>query len=244
MALHRRAIVRFVEFNASRLENMSSIKSVIKSALGETFLIHWRRFYWWNKSRINPAKNKRIIRSFLKERSVINLELGTSKRPEMVGWIASDINGNGDLKLDFTKPIPFPDESVDRIYSSHVLEHFSYPNPMLTFLSECHRILKKGGEFSIAVPDAELFLKGYFDPENFDKDALCAWDTGLNYSSPIDYVNFIAYLGGEHKHLFDRQNLNDILEEVGFKQVSARKFDPSIDLKYREYGSIYAIGLK
>ena len=220
------------------------IRNILNDKILRILLTPWRKYYWWNKTRINPKENKKTIAKILKEKKVIKLELGSSKRKELSDWIASDINGSGDIKIDFTKPIPFPNESVDYIYSSHVLEHFSYPSPMLEFLKECHRILKKDGVFSIAVPNAKLFLTAYFHPDDFDKDKFCSWEVGLKYKTPIDYVNFIAYLGGEHKHLFDIDNLKNILEEAGFTNVKERVFDSKIDLSVREHESIYAIGNK
>lgn len=206
----------------------------------EFIKIPWRKFYWWNKTRINPWANKRLIKKIISTNTVLNLELGSPIRPEQKGWIFSDINGYGDIKLDFTKRLPFPDNSVDRIYSSHIFEHFSYPNPMMFFLSECRRILKDDGEFSIAVPNARLFLDAYYDPDNFDKEKFCNWDVGLSYKTPIDFVNFVAYLGHEHKHLFDIDGLLSILKEANLRQVSERPFDEAIDLGFRRHESIYA----
>ncbi|MEK6285221.1 MAG: methyltransferase domain-containing protein [Acidobacteriota bacterium] len=158
--------------------------------------------------------------------------------------MASDITGGGDIRLDLTQSIPFPDNSVELIYSSHVLEHFSYPIPMIHLLRECHRILKPGGTLRVAVPDARIFLNAYVDPGSFDKARFCSLDVGLSYKSKIDYVNFIAYMGGEHKHLFDEENLVLVLAEAGFRDVCIRVFDPEVDLEVRRHESIYAQAVK
>lgn len=226
------------------------VRHVVKSCLwrmfpdrvAESILRRWRQVYWWNKGRIRPARNRRVVREAIGSGLPINLELGSWKRPKMEGWITSDINGSGDLQLDLTHAIPFPDDSVEKIYSSHLLEHFSYPSPMLDLLQECRRILKPCGVFSIAVPDARLFLDAYYDDRQFEREKFCAYDVGLTYKNRMDYVNFIAYLGGEHKHLFDRENLITILQEVGFSEVTLRNFDPLIDLEERRHESIYAQG--
>jgi predicted SAM-dependent methyltransferase len=204
----------------------------------------WRKFYWWNKTRINPLINRRLVAKYVSQKPILNLELGSPRRPELEDWVFSDINGNGDIKMDFTKPLLFPDNSVDRIYSSHIFEHFSYPNPMMGFLKECRRILKKGGEFSIAVPNARLFLDAYYSPDDFDQEKFCNWDVGLSYKTPIDFVNFIAYMGDEHRHLFDIDGLVSILNEAGFEATIQREFDASIDLEFRRHESIYATAKK
>lgn len=225
-----------------------SVKSIVKAITPKPLLLQfqklWRAYYWSRRSKIDSRKNAKVITKVLAGQVPIKLELGSSRRPGRDDWIFSDISGGGDIQLDFTDPIPFPDSSIDYIYSSHILEHFSYPHPMLDFLSECRRILKFGASFSIAVPNAKLFLDAYARPQAFDKDKYCSWDVGLKYQNSIDFVNFIAYMGGDHKHLFDTNNLVTVLEEVGFRDVHIRTFDPGLDLEVRKHESIYAVAIK
>ena len=168
------------------------------------------------------------------------MELGAPRRDGVPDWITLDLNGTADIVHDLTRPLPFPDASVARIYSSHVLEHFTYPRPLLDVLRECHRVLRPGGVLSAAVPNARVYLEAYFHPEGFDRGKFCSYDVGLRYQSRIDVVNFVAYLGGEHKFLFDEENLPRVLAEAGFTAARLRGFDPAIDLPERQYDSIYA----
>jgi hypothetical protein len=48
-------------------------------------------------------------------------------------------------------------------------------------------------------------------------------------------------MGGEHKFMFDFQNLKSILTTSGFCEVSERNFDNSIDSAERETDSIYVL---
>ncbi len=50
--------------------------------------------------------------------------------------------------------IPYSDNSVDCIYCSHVIEHIENEHDERMF-KECYRVLKNGGIFRIACPDAE-----------------------------------------------------------------------------------------
>jgi len=57
-------------------------------------------------------------------------------------------------------------------------------------------------------------------------------------------VNYVAYMDGEHKYLFDIENLLYILKNAGLVEVVERKIDTSVDRPERDYESIYAIGVK
>jgi predicted SAM-dependent methyltransferase len=185
-------------------------------------------------------KNKATIDLLLRDGMQILLELGAGGHRRLKGWTTVDLWGDCDLILDITKPLPFPDNSVDKIYSSHVLEHFTYPNPLSRILAESVRILKPGGIFSVAVPNARLYIEAYLNPQGFRLERYCRFDTGLTYKAKIDYINCIAYMAGHHKHMFDEENLPMVLKGAGFGDVKLRDFDPSLDLEARREGTIYA----
>ncbi|WP_448381696.1 class I SAM-dependent methyltransferase [Gloeomargarita sp.] len=60
----------------------------------------------------------------------------------------------------------FADESVDVIYSSHVLEHFHHTlnNELLRVLIEWRRVLKPGGKLLLSVPDLRILCWLYGHP--------------------------------------------------------------------------------
>src|SRR5690606_3528870 len=62
--------------------------------------------------------------------------------------------------FNLLKGIPLKDESVDVVYHSHLLEHFS-KNDGFRFMQECFRVLKPSGVIRIAVPDLEIIAKEY-----------------------------------------------------------------------------------
>jgi SAM-dependent methyltransferase len=84
--------------------------------------------------------------------------------------------------------LPFPDQSVDFIYSSHLLEHLS-PHDARHLLREAHRVLKKGGILRISVPDLERAVSRYEqgDKEELLKALLAA--SGRGYFVPHRYAS-------------------------------------------------------
>jgi SAM-dependent methyltransferase len=111
--------------------------------------------------------------------------------------------------LDFG--LPFPDESIDYLYASHILEHF-YPDIAENILRDACRVLRKGGRIRICVPDlkhaVDLYLKG--EKENalryFFKD-----------SKPRAKFD-------RHKYLYDFELLEAALRKAGFSSIEKQSF--------------------
>jgi len=183
--------------------------------------------------------SKKHINYFLKERKTIYLEIGAGNKKERNGWITLDLTPKCDIYWDLNNGIPFPDESVIKIYSSHVFEHFTFKEGQ-KLLDECLRVLVKDGIFSVCVPNANIYIKAYLNHDYLDKNQFFGYKPAYNNTSRMDYVNYIAYMDGHHKYMFDEQNLIVILENKGFRNVRLRNFDPSLDLKERDFESIYA----
>ena len=110
-------------------------------------------------------------------------------------------------------------------------------------------MLRRGGIFSICVPDARQYIDAYSNPEKYpDPREICVWEPVFYYNSPIDFLNYIAYLGdGKHRFLFEPANLLKILQDAGFVDVSLREPDPTVDPAHHvnaKYDSIYAQAVK
>lgn len=68
--------------------------------------------------------------------------------------------GAGVIAHNLREGIPFPEESFDVIYHSHVLEHFPKTEAGF-FLEECFRVLRPGGILRVVVPDLEQMARLY-----------------------------------------------------------------------------------
>lgn len=170
------------------------------------------------------------------------LELGSGAKKGQNGWITIDLSG-ADIAHDLRKGIPFPTDSVDRIYTSHMLEHIPFRD-LLVFLNECYRVLKKDGELSVCVPDAGRYIRAYAERRYFRQlnggYQPAITDTG----SLLDQINYIAYMDQLHKYMFDEENLVNTIKKAPFASVELRSFDACLDLECRDYESIYAMAIK
>jgi predicted SAM-dependent methyltransferase len=91
------------------------------------------------------------------------LNLGCGNRYHK-DWINIDFHSESDdvIQHNLLTGIPLPDKSVDVVYHSHVLEHFSKKDSVF-FIQENHRVLKVGGIIRIVVPDLEQIAKDYIN---------------------------------------------------------------------------------
>lgn len=104
--------------------------------------------------------NRQIAQSLPYKGRVIDLGCGTAPYKKDILKVAFEYIGvdwkrsshdqsNVNVFTDLSKPLPFPDEYADTVVSFQVMEHL--PEPEL-FLSECNRILKRGGLLFLTVP--------------------------------------------------------------------------------------------
>jgi predicted SAM-dependent methyltransferase len=187
--------------------------------------------------------SRMYVRTLLRGTKPISLELGSGSKKGSNGWTTMDVVPGCDMYCNLAKGIPFPDGTVQNIYSSHFFEHLTYHQAQV-LLGECFRVMAPGGRFSICVPNAKIYLEAYLKELALDEARHLRYAPAYNRTTKIDYVNYIAYMNEDHKYMFDEENLVYLLEHRGFKNVRIREFDPVLDLKERDCESIYAEGYK
>jgi predicted SAM-dependent methyltransferase len=107
-------------------------------------------------------------------------------------------------RLDFIQ-----DNSVDVIYTCHVLEHFKRANAKAV-LAEWRRVLAPGGTLRLAVPDFEALVELYSKTKQIEL-----------VIGPI--VGRQDYLYNFHYNIFDFNSLCQLLMASGFEGV--RRYD-------------------
>lgn len=112
---------------------------------------------------------------------------------------------------DLSFGIPFKDNTVSFVYSSHFLEHLFLKDAEL-LLKESWRVLKSGGIVRITVPNLAYAIKLY--ERGYKKEML------ENYFFEKDDSCYYA----RHKYMYDYSLLSEVLERAGFQGIHQCSF--------------------
>jgi len=110
---------------------------------------------------------------------------------------------------DLSKGLPFVDDVVDVVYSSHFLEHL-YREDAEYLLRESWRVLHSGGRIRVCIPDLAYAVSLYQDQNNKNKVKMLE-----NYFFVQDKASYYAV----HKYMYDFDLLRLKLEEAGFINI-------------------------
>jgi SAM-dependent methyltransferase len=97
---------------------------------------------------------------------MIQLNLGSGDT-RVADHISIDLHPGADIQHDLTTPLPYVDGTVDHIYSSHVIEHFTRKEWEFV-RHDWLRVLKPGGVMELRCPDMEKLCRHFLngnDPE-------------------------------------------------------------------------------
>lgn len=197
-----------------------------------------------------PTKSE-IKRQLLEKNK---LQIGGGKH-YLNGFINIDLGQPADIIYDVRKEIPLPEKSVNFIFTEHFLEHIDYPDSVLRFFSEVHRVLRRGGKLVIGVPDAGLTAKAYaMGDRKFLNKIKKEWYTKrsiINHiESGIDIVDLVIRdqdadaVYNPHFWGYDDTKLKKLFKDSGFKTIKKWNFDKTIANPKRQFGSIYIEGVK
>jgi SAM-dependent methyltransferase len=168
----------------------------------------------------------------------------SSERKRRIGAMVGDIRVH-----NLSKGIPYPDNSVDAVYHSHLLEHIDREF-VPGFFAEIRRVLKPGGLHRICVPDLENLARSYLASleaaitsrtpnghersiEEMIEQSVRREADGTSKQPPLRRAAENFFFGdarkrGEtHQWMYDRVNLPARLREAGFTQVRVTTWNDS-----------------
>ena len=104
--------------------------------------------------------------------------------------------------------------------------------------------MKAEGEFLVAVPNFRLYIDAYIEGKDFKGRDTWYQPARVDTDSAMDQLNYIIYMKDQHRYMFDKVNLLNLLRKAGFSNVQLRDFNPALDSIERDFESIYAVALK
>ena len=145
------------------------------------------------------------------------LEIGVGNNPQKDNWIHQDIRklDGVDLVCDARK-IPLEDESMEDVFSSHVIEHFGW-REVKGVLIEWLRVLKPGGTLEIITPDFYRLWENLITKRELP--ATNKWKGGVVDSAFVAYVTGGGqdYPENTHTAHYTSDWYKETLEELGCK---------------------------
>jgi|LGVE01.1.fsa_nt_gb predicted SAM-dependent methyltransferase len=109
------------------------------------------------------------------------LELGGGDRPTVRPNMDIRPLPTVDIVANLEEPFPIPDESYNSVFGNYILEHLSWRS-VPQFVSECHRILKPGGNAVFVVPNTLAQCKRAVETDIWTDEISCMLFGGQDYS--------------------------------------------------------------
>lgn len=177
---------------------------------------------------LDPAA---AIADYLATHEVRKLQLGAGGKHHD-GWLCTDIEPRrpGVVRLDATRRLPLPDDSLDYVFAEHLIEHLGW-KPGQRMLSECLRVLRPGGVIRVATPDLARYIAIYRGDAGEEGDHYLDWAytrflKGRPHRSAVFLLNHNMRAWG-HTFLYDADLLALALADAGYVDVDRRAFNES-----------------
>lgn len=139
-----------------------------------------------------------------------------------------EMQWNPEIRIhDLTRPLPWPDATVDVCYTSHTVEHMSRDDG-LRLVREAFRVLKPGGVLRVVVPDVHAIVERYrcgeLAADHFVEELGVLYGPGKRGLRKMlaPMVEF------PHKCMYDTRSMQQLLQSVGFTARARAGFDSDI----------------
>jgi len=144
----------------------------------------------------------------------VRVHLGPGQKAYLDGWINIDANmftGKCDVWADLRNPLPFGDDTVDAVYSHHMIEHLP---DLEGHFREVHRVLAPGGVYRAGGPNGDSAIQKFTEGDN---DWFSDWPDAYD-STGGRFVNFV-FCRNEHLTILTQSFLEEIAGRAGFSRM-------------------------
>lgn len=143
------------------------------------------------------------------------------------------------IRVDVTRHFPWKPQTVDVIYSSHMLEHLRREEAV-RLLQNCRMALKQEAILRLAIPDLDSAVEHYCALKNVgDREAADTFMRSL-YVVPETtgggalHRMAMTFYHRPHQWMYDYESMAEVLESIGFCEVRRHEFGkgdcPDLDL--------------
>jgi predicted SAM-dependent methyltransferase len=171
----------------------------------------------------HKRRQRMLLDGYLQKNTIRKLQIGAQSN-SIDGWLNVDIlpKENTVAYMDATEPFPFENNTLDYIFSEHMIEHVTYEGGA-KMLRECYRTLKPGGRIRIATPDLQTVVRVLTDSQDPTVQRYIRYyvDRFVGPTVPYDpaqMVNTLFYQFG-HQFIYNESSLKHALQQAGFTGV-------------------------
>ncbi len=161
----------------------------------------------------NRIRRKSKIKKYYKTHEIRKFHFGGGK-DKLKGFLNTDILGK--IPINMAKKLPFPSNSVDVIFSCHVIEHLYYKQ-FRAFMKESSRILKNRGLHIIMTPSLTRLIDALYNNKELKSKLLKGHEKLAGIE--LDAATFLnrmmnTYYG--HKFLHDLESISRVAKASGY----------------------------
>jgi predicted SAM-dependent methyltransferase len=183
-------------------------------------------------------RSSKLIAQYWNTNTLKKIQIGAQSN-SISGWLNLDLlpKTREVVFMDATKPFPFSNNSVDYVYTEHMIEHIEFQQALF-MLTECFRVLKSSGKIRLATPNLAFLIELYksekltiqtqyieFSVQRYIKNQVPTEDV---------YVinNFFRDWG--HQFIHDIKSLTYLLNAAGFSNIKQCKVGVSDDSNFQQ----------
>jgi len=183
----------------------------------------------------NRIRRKPKIKKYYKTHEIRKIHFGGGK-DKLKGFLNTDILGK--IPINMAKNLPFPSDSVDIIFSCHVIEHL-YHKQFRAFIKESLRILKEGGLHIIMTPSLIRLIDALYYNKELKPILLKGHEklAGVELD-PATFLNRMMNTYYGHRFLHDLESISRIAKTVGYSNSRIISISEITDDIIKNYANI------
>ncbi len=183
----------------------------------------------------NRFTRKSKIKKYYRTHDQIKIHFGGGK-DKLNDFLNTDIIGK--IPINIAKKLPFHSNSVDLIYSCHVIEHLYYKQFRI-FLKESFRVLKNGGKLIIMTPSLTRLIDALYYNKELKPILLKGHEklAGVELD-PALFLNRMMNTYYGHRFLHDFESISRIAKEVGYSNIQIISIPEIADETIRKYAQM------